>query len=157
MRRFRFRAKAVLVLRQRRDDEAQRALGHATTERLAAEHAVERATVAVDEASLRARNLQTTPHFSSSHEWHRNWIVYCQHIRQASVATLQARRQTEQRVQVRAYEARRALRAVERWHDRALRQHVREARREEQHELDELGAQRFAARRRAEGGMDSGN
>lgn len=157
MRPFRFRAKAVLTIRRRRDDEAQAALGRAVVSRVMAEQAVDRATVAVDEATLRARDAQTSADFTSSYTWHRNWILCCQHRRAVSEQTLKARRQTERRVRAKAHEARRALRAVERWHDRALQEHTRETQREEQREFDELGALRFTARRRAEGGMDSGN
>lgn len=149
MRQFRFRGTAVLALRQRQDDEAQRALGAAVAARVAGEQVVERATVAVDEATLRARDAQQAAHLPSLSEWHRNWTLSCQHMRAAAEATLEARRQAERQVRARAHAARRALRALERWHDRAQQKHSHDTWCEEQRDLDELGAVRFAARRRA--------
>ena len=157
MRPFKFRAKPVLALRQRQDDEAQRELANAVAARVAAEQAVEQATVAVDEAMLRSAKAKNTKHLPYLYDWHRNWIQSCQNGRRAAQELLDKRRQAERGVRGRAHETRRALRVIERWHERMWHAHADAARREEQRELDELGALRFSARRREEGGTGRGN
>ena len=149
MRPFRFKAQAVLDLRKRQDDEAQRVLADAVRTRRHADTIVAAAATAVDKSMRQARQALAAPASGTEHDWHRNWIRSRQHELDAARAGLAECRAAEGVVRQRAHEAHRAHRMLERWFDRAWRRDQQERRRIEQRELDEIGTLQYETRRRA--------
>ncbi len=149
---FKFRAQAALDLRKRQDDEAQRNLADATRTRLLAETSVDVASAAVDESMQHARKALQSVASGDLHVWHRNWIVSRKQELAVRREALAKSRAAEQLARQRAQDARRALRSLERWFERVWRRHQQAQRRIEQRELDEMGALRYVARNRAQGG-----
>jgi flagellar export protein FliJ len=156
MRPFKFRAQVVLDLRKRQDDEAQRKLAIATRERAVAETRVDAASTAVEESMQRAREALESRAWGDSREWHRNWIVSRRKELAVQREGLAKSRAAEQLARQRAGDARRALRSLERWFERAWRRHQQALRRFEQRELDEVGAMRHVAQSRAQGRIGTG-
>ena len=153
MRPFKFRAQAALDLRKRQDDEAQQNLADATRARLLAETSVEVASAAVDESMQDARNALQSVASGDLHVWHRNWIVSRKQELAVRREALAKSRAAEQLAQQRAQDARRAVRSLERWFERVWRRHDQAQQRVERRELDEMGALRYVARSRAQGGV----
>lgn len=149
---FKFRGQAALDLRKRQDEEAQRALAAAVRIRQQAETTVDAASAAVDESMRAARKALESPASVVWHEWHRNWIVSKRQELAATRAALAKTRAAERLAQQQAYAARRALRVLERWFDRAWRRYEEEGRRVERRELDAIGGLQYAGRLRARGG-----
>ena len=153
MRPFKFRAQAALDLRKRQDDEAQQNLADATRARLLAETSVVVASAAVDESMQDARNALQSVASGDLHVWHRNWIVSRKQELAVRREALAKSRAAEQLARQRAQDARRALRSLERWFERVWRRHEQAQQRVERRELDEMGALRYVARSRAQGGV----
>ena len=149
---FKFRGQAALDLRRRQDDEAQRVLADAVRARQQAETNVDTASSAVDESMQAARKALESPASVTLHQWHRNWIVSKRQELAASRTALAKSRAAERLAQQQAYAARRALRVIERWRDRARRRYEAEQRRVERIELDAIGGLQYAARLQARGG-----
>lgn len=149
---FKFRAQAALDLRKRQDDEAQRNLADATRVRLLAETSVDAASAAVDESMQQAREALQSVASGDLHVWHRNWIVSRKQELAVRREALAKSRAAEQLARQRAHDARRAVRSLERWFERVWRRHQQAQQRVEQRELDEMGALRYVARSRAQGG-----
>jgi flagellar export protein FliJ len=141
-----FRAQAALDIRRLQDEAAQRALALAQSELLRADHAVLHAAAQVDTAAAGAAAAFAQVRDAHQLVWHRNWMVGLER----EVARARHRRE-ERRVEVdaaavRAQQARRAVRVLERLRERAFRAWERLARREEQKALDLLGSLQYAAR-----------
>ena len=153
MRPFKFRAQAALDLRKRQDDEAQQNLAATTRTRLLAETNVEVASTAVDESMRQARNALQSVASGDLHVWHRNWIVSRKQELAVQREALAKSRAAEQLARQRAQDARRAVRSLERWFERVWRKHEQAQQRVERRELDEMGALRYVARSRAQGGV----
>ena len=153
MRPFKFRAQAALDLRKRQDDEAQQNLADATRARLLAETSVEVASAAVDESMQDARNALQSVASGDLHVWHRNWIVSRKQELAVRREALAKSRAAEQLARQRAQDARRVVRSLERWFERVWRRHEQAQQRVERRELDEMGALRYVARSRAQGGV----
>ncbi len=120
--------------------------------RSAAETNVDVASAAVDESMQQARQALESTASAALHVWHRNWIVSRQEELGGQRAALAKTRAAEQLARQRAQAARRALRSLERWFDRAWRRYQEEQRRVERREFDAIGALQHVARQRARGG-----
>ncbi|HVB38502.1 MAG TPA: flagellar FliJ family protein [Vicinamibacterales bacterium] len=153
MRPFRFRAAIVLELRQKQDEEAQRALGRAKAEVLTAQTALDGAAAALGAAMRRAAEAEASAEEVTLLQWYRNWMAG----RQADVThcreQLEARRAVMRTAAQAALKARRELRVIERYRERVWQAWQRDALREEQKELDLLGTMQYAARHLAPGGQ----
>ena len=154
MRPFRFRAAIVLDLRQKTDQEAQRALALAKAAVLTAETALADAEAAWTEALRRAAEAQASAQDETVLLWYRNWMVGRQQDVAHCRAVLDERRAVLQAATRTAMEARRALRVIERYRDRVWRTYQREALRAEQKDLDLLGTLQHAARHLVPGGRE---
>jgi|WetSurMetagenome_2_1015567.scaffolds.fasta_scaffold58277_3 flagellar export protein FliJ len=146
MARFRFRAQVALDLRQKQEEEAQRALGAARQARAVAAHALEHEERVLAEANTRAAVEEARAWDPSRAVWYRNWMKGQKQVIAAAHAVLETRRQEERAAAERAMEARRRARALERLRDRAWKAFQVAERRSEQKEFDMLGGLRYAAR-----------
>jgi flagellar export protein FliJ len=149
-RQFKFRAQVVLDLRQRTDEEAQRA-------RAAADAAVRQAELAVDEARARlleaGERAQQPGASGGDAEWYRNWMVGLRVAVARRTEDLARRRADREVALSRALAARRDLRAIERLRDRRRRAFELEGRRQEQRQIDALAVQQFTSPSRDPGGF----
>jgi len=136
----------ALDLRQKQDEEAQRALGSARQARVAAERAVDTEERALADANARAAIEEAREWNASRAVWYRNWMRRQQQVITAARAVVEARRQQELAAAERAMDARRRVRALERVRDRALKAFDTAERRKEQKEFDVLGGLRYVAR-----------
>lgn len=155
MRPFKFRAEAALEMRRRQDQEARQSLASANRSLRESEAAAADAVRAVATAMEQARAAEASATDVSSRTWHRNWITR----QQAEVARCQHKvtehRTDVQEASVRAQQARRRLRSLERLRTRMLRNYLLMARRTEQKELDRLGIVRYVFSSRL-GTLDTG-
>lgn len=151
---FRFRAQTVLDLRRTIEEAAERALAVAQASVRAAEQESAVAEEALETAIRRAS--EGTAAATAAHElmWYRNWIV----SRRAALAD---RRRAEQQRRAEAHyaaeaamKARRERKAIELLRDKARRAHEQSERRNEQKELDLLGALGHGIRRTGGGGHE---
>ena len=99
-----------------------------------------------------ARNALESAAWGDVHVWYRNWMVSRKQELAGRQEALARSRAAEQLAGQREQDTRRALRALERWFERAWRRHQQAQQRVEQRGLDEMGALRYVARRRAHGG-----
>jgi flagellar export protein FliJ len=150
---FRFRAQVALDLRQKQDEDAQRALGAARQSRAAAERLLEDEKRTLADGHARASLEEARAWDASRVVWYRNWMKRQQQVIVASKAALDARCQEELAAAERAREARRRVRALERLRDRAWKTFQTAERRREQKEFDVLGGLRFVARREVPEGV----
>jgi flagellar export protein FliJ len=151
MRPFRFRAQPALDLRQRHDDEAERALAIASAATRQAEERVAAARTALLDAQL--GGSQAFGQVTAAQEliWQGNWIVGLERDVARARQTLEERRIEERSAAEIAQHARMQVRVLERLKDRAFQAWQLESRRAEQKSLDELASLRFAARQLAAG------
>lgn len=147
MAKFRFRAQAALDLRQRQDDEAQRALGAARQARLAAQRGLEAEERRLADAHVRALQDEAQAFDPGRAIWYRNWVKRQRQVIAAAGAAVDARWSEERAVAEQAMLARRKLRALERLKDRSWKAFEVAERRLEQKELDVLGGLRYVAQR----------
>jgi len=148
---FRFRAQPALDLRQRQDDEAQRAMGIASAAtRQAAERVLAAHTALAD---AQRGGSQAFARVTDAQEliWQGNWIVGLERDVARARQALEERRIEERSAAEIAQHARMQVRVLERLKDRAFQAWQLESRRAEQKSLDELASLRFAARRLAAG------
>jgi len=148
---FRFRAQPALDLRQRQDDEAQRAMGIASAAtRQAAERVLAAHTALAD---AQRAGSQAFARVTDAQEliWQGNWIVGLERDVARARQALEERRIEERSAAEIAQHARMQVRVLERLKDRAFQAWQLESRRAEQKSLDELASLRFAARRLAAG------
>ncbi len=150
---FKFKAQAALDYRARQDEAAQRQLALANAALRTAEQAVAGAKNALLAALDRARGEQAHGGDVNRLTWYRNWIAGQRRNVAVSEATLAARQRAWRAAQDQANLARRDLRALERYRDRALKEWDRQERRREQKALDLLGALQYAARLTVPGGQ----
>jgi flagellar export protein FliJ len=146
MKPFHFRPQPALDVRRTQDEAAQRALAVAHAALLRAEQAVDAALAAVETGCARGAEALVAVRSAHELEWHRNWMTGLER----GVARARQQRE-ERRVEVktatlRAQEARRRLRALERLRERAFEQYEAVARREEQKALDLLGSLQHAVK-----------
>jgi flagellar FliJ protein len=152
MKRFAFRAQAALDLRRRQEDDARRELAAAEARAREAAASLAHAIDSLNEVLQRGGEQEARGGDVAARIWYRNWIVgqrqriaRCRQVlleRQAAVAEAARCAQL----------ARRKVRTLERFRERAWRHYLREESREEQKALDELGTVRFALRRTGAGG-----
>jgi flagellar export protein FliJ len=149
-RQFKFRAQVALDVRQRLDDEAQRA-------RAAAEAAVQQAGRALEEARARLQDACAQPAGAAAAgidpDWYRNWMIRLRAAITRCSEDLAKRSRERDAALARALDARRGLRAIERLRDRRRRAFDLETRRREQTEIDALAVQQYVAPSRAPGGF----
>jgi flagellar protein FliJ len=154
MRQFRFRAQSALDLRRKVEEAAERALAVAQAAVRAAEEGTASADRALKSATERAN--ESTASATGAHEliWYRNWIL-------SKRAALADRRRAEQQRRAEAHhaaealiKARRERKALELLRDKAWRAHVQTERRNEQKDLDLLGAISHGIRRTGGGGHE---
>lgn len=150
---FRFRAQAVLDLRTRAEEAAERALAAADEVYRRAEAAREAAVRAQGDA--RARAAEAAAHATGVHEltWYRNWIVGHQRAVAVCQRLSDTRRTERDAARSAAERARRDRMAVEKLKDRARRAYQDAERRAEQKALDELATIKHATRRQSAGGQ----
>jgi len=144
---FRFRAQAALELRQKQDEDAQRALGDARRATAAAEEIVEREVRALSEAHARACEDEAQASDITRAIWHRNWMRRQQAVIASARALVDARRADQRAAAERAMETRRRLRSLERLRDRMWKAFQTAERRAEQKAFDVLGGLRYVAQR----------
>lgn len=151
MRPFRFRAQVALDLRQRQDDEAQRALAVASAATRRADERVVRVRQAL--ADAHDGGLQAFARVTAAQEliWQGNWILGLERDVARARQALEERRIEERSAAEIARHARMQVRVLERLKDRAFQAWQLESRRAEQKALDELASLRFAARQLAAG------
>jgi flagellar export protein FliJ len=146
MKPFHFRAQPALDIRRTQDEAAQRALAIAQAALVRADQAVDAALAAVEAGCARGAEAMASARSIHELEWHRNWMAGLER----DVARVRQQRE-ERRVEVnaatiKAQEARKRLRALERLRDRAFKQYEAIARREEQKALDLLGSLQHAVK-----------
>lgn len=145
MRPFRFRADAVLDLRQQQEEKARRLLGLAQESHAQAEAREQAAVEQERHAVAQAEAAQRHGIEAWRLDWHRNWIRKqrreadaCRRATTISAGTVaHATRVLNQ--------ARQQRRVIERLRDRARRRYDLEATREENKAMDDLAGIRFAA------------
>ena len=146
MKPFRFRAQPALDLRRRQDEAAQRALALAHSALLRAEQDVD--TTVRDVVSGHARGAALMASATGSHEleWHRNWMIGLERDLARARQHREERRIDVKTATMKAQDARRALRVLERLRDRAWRDYEARARHEAQTALDLLGSLQHAVK-----------
>ena len=146
MKPFVFRAQAALDIRRLQDDAAQRALAIAESELRRADDAVLHAMAQIDRAGADAAAAFARGLDAHQLVWHRNWMTGLERDVVRARQRREERRTDVKAAALRAEQARRALRALERLRDRAVRAWERLARHEEQKALDLFGSLQHAAR-----------
>lgn len=144
MARFLFRAQAALDLRKRQEEEALRALAAAEAREREADHALRRQIDTLADGMRRGLDEEARPGDTTSRIWYRNWIVGQQQRVERCRQAWQARRADVVAATAEAQRARRKVRTLERFRDRAWRRFTVAERREEQKGFDHLGSLRFA-------------
>lgn len=146
MTRFRFKLDPVIRLRQRRDDEAQRALALAERRVQEATQRLVDADTKLADAYARAGRAEREGADVVMLGWHRNWIA-------AKTRDVEARRlEVQERQEVRdvaareAREARIALRVLERLRDRQRAAFEAALAHREMQAIDELATMKAARR-----------
>jgi flagellar export protein FliJ len=148
MRRFQFRAQAVLDLRRREHDDARRALAAAERELAAATRLHADADAALREARTRALEAMGGALPAAQLAWHRAWLVRLEHQRTALAAAVTARDADVRRAAEACARARQRLESLERLRDKAREAWERAARAEEQKAIDALAGLRHIGNRR---------
>jgi flagellar export protein FliJ len=143
MKRFVFRAQAALDLRRKQEDEAKRALAVAELQEREAQSALDAAQKGLDDMLQRAGQGHASDDLTA-HIWRRNWVVGQRQLIDRCRMVLRERHAAVVEATRLAQLAGRKAKSLERFRDRAWRQHTREDAREEQKALDELGVIRFA-------------
>jgi len=146
MKAFQFRPQPALDLRRAEEEAAQRVLAIAQAALSRAEQSVDAALDAVDDACARGTASFAEARSAFELEWHRNWMTGLER----NVARTRQQRE-ERRVDVKtatlkAHDARRAVRALERLRERAWQAYQALERREEQKALDLLGSLQHAVK-----------
>lgn len=147
---FRFRAQVALDLRRRRDEEAQRRLGDARRALAAAEAVRAAAESRLIAALAEAGTVEQEGADVTQRTWYRNWIALLRQEVARADQVLKERRDQVRDATVRALQARRHLRSIERLRERRWRAFSRERDKAEQRQADLLATLRHAARRQAE-------
>ncbi len=136
---FRFRAAAVLDLRQKGEERARRTLGDAQAALERAEQALTEARAALDATLARGASAVDDPGLSI---WYRNWITRQRHELSRRRAMVADRRAAVDAAIARLQAAHRDVRVLERLRDRLYAEWALAERRKEQKELDWLGSVR---------------
>lgn len=146
MKPFHFRAQPALDMRKTQDEAAQRALAIAQAALLRAEQAVDAALASVADAC--ARGSETLAAARSAYElvWHRNWMAGLERDVARARQQREERRVDVKTATIKAQEARKRLRVLERLRERSLEQYETLVRREEQKALDLLGSLQHAVK-----------
>lgn len=147
MKAFVFRAQTVLRLRRRKDEQAQQALAFADQRVRQAEHAVALAEHGLRDACTRSAQADLEAHTLDTGIWYRNWIHRLRHDVEHRLRLLRERRVEADDARVRAHDARRKLRALEKLEERLRSSHGARERAAEQQALDELASQQYVNRR----------
>lgn len=143
---FRFKLDAVVDLRQRRDDDAQRALAQAERRLRDAERRLDAAAAQLSAAYQAATDAELSSQDVSQLGWHRNWIVVKTRNVEARRLEVRECRDVFEVTARQAREARVALRVLERLRDRKRLAFDRDQAREEMLAIDELATLRAARR-----------
>jgi flagellar export protein FliJ len=151
MTRFLFRAQIALDLRRRQDEDARRELALAEERERAAGAALAAAQQQLEAMHARARQADASGDLAGS-VWYRNWIVGHQQRLARCRQLLEQERTAVREAAAHAQRARRKLKSLERFRERAWRRHASAEARAEQKALDELGSVRFARARPRTGG-----
>jgi flagellar export protein FliJ len=146
MKPFRFRAQPALDIRRSQDDAAQRALAVAQAALTRAEQDVDAALATVDAGHARGAASVAGARNAHELEWHCNWMIGLEREVARARQHREERRIDVKTATIKALDARRALRALERLRERALRDYGALARREEQKALDLLGSLQHAVK-----------
>ena len=146
MRSFRFRAQPALVLRQREDDEAQRACAVVEARVLAALQVEREARHELAEALGGSSVRNAPPH---QREWHRFWITRLQQAIVSAAGAVAAGQEAHREARLRREDTRKRVDALERLRDKARCTYDRAVLADEQRLMDAAGTARFVARRRA--------
>lgn len=147
MKAFVFRAETVLRLRRRSDEQAQQALALAEQRTRQAEEALLTAERAVSDQCARSAQADRAAQTLDLAIWYRNWIQKLRHDVEWKRRLLRERRIEADDARVRAQDAHRKLRAIEKLKERLLSAHGALERAAEQQALDELGSQQYVNRR----------
>ncbi len=142
MRPFVFRAQAALDLRQRRDDDAKRALAEANAAVSQAEGRLQAAIEARERAFAEAGAALASATSAQSAVWYRNWITGHQRDVAGRQDDLTRRRDDAQAARERATRTHVDLRVLERLKERARRTYDAAVQREEQKAIDWLAVLR---------------
>lgn len=143
---FRFRLAPVLQMRQTRDQEAQRSLAQAERRVRDAQQQLADARQALATAYASATEATRAAAVTTALDWHRNWIVA--RTRDVEAARLFVQ-DCQDIVHVRtreAQDARRDMRVLERFRDRARASFDADVARQEMNTIDELATLRAARR-----------
>lgn len=143
---FRFKLDPVVDLRQRRDDEAQRALAQAERRVRDAERRLDAAAAQLNAAYQAATEAELRSQDVSHLGWHRNWIVVKTRNVEARRLEVRECRDMLDATARQAREARVTLRVLERLRDRKRLAFDRDQAREEMLAIDELATLRAARR-----------
>lgn len=143
---FRFKLDPVVELRQRRDDEAQRALAQAERRARDAERRLEAATVQLSAAYEAATEAELRHQDACHLGWHRNWIVVKTRNVDARRLEVQECRDMLDAASRLARDARVALRVLERLRDRKRQAFDRAQAHHDMLAIDELATLRAARR-----------
>ena len=147
MKAFVFRAETVLRLRRRADEQAQQALAFAEQRVRQAEGALLAAEQSVRDQCERSAQVDRESQTLDLAIWYRNWIQKLRHDVEWKRRLLRERRIEADDARVRAQDAHRKLRAIEKLKERLWSAHGVRERSEEQQALDELGSQQYVNRR----------
>lgn len=143
MKRFIFRAQVALDLRLKQEDEAKRLVALAQMRASEARQTLEAECRKLDEGMARGRDAEAAGDLVVG-TWRRNWSIGQKLRIDECRRVLQAREKLVDDARALALIARRKAKSLERFRDRAWQRHTREEAREEQKQLDEHGALRFA-------------
>jgi flagellar export protein FliJ len=150
MKRFVFRAQAALDLRRRQEDDARRALAAAEAQERDARAALDAARAMLDDMLQRAGGAELDADIGILIQ-NRNWIAALRRRVEQCERALHEREAAVREAAALAQAARRKARSLERFREHAWVRYSRDASREEQKVLDDLGVTRFALR-----GSDAG-
>jgi flagellar export protein FliJ len=143
---FRFRLAPVLQLRQRRDDEAQRALAQAERRLHDAERRQQDASARLESAYQAAGDAERQSADVAMLGWHRNWILARTRAVDATRLAIQDCQDVMHVATREAQEARRDVRVLQKFEDRARAAFNLEQARLEMKAIDELATLQAARR-----------
>jgi flagellar export protein FliJ len=145
MRPFRFRADAVLGLRQKQEEKARRLLGLAQESHAQAEARQDAAIEQERHAIAQAEAAQLHGLEAWRLDWHRNWIAKQRREADACRRATAISAASVAHASTALNQARQQRRVIERLRERARRRYDLEATREENKTMDDLAGIRFAA------------
>lgn len=143
MKRFVFRAQVALDLRLKQEDEAKRLVAIAQQKVLDARHALDAACRQLDEGIAKGRDADAAGDLVVG-MWYRNWSIGQRQRIEQCRRVLKTQESLLDEARTLAVLARRKAKSLERFRDRAWQRHTCEEARQEQKQLDEHGALRFA-------------